>query len=246
MTPILSDHSAFDAYMLLIEADGRRILYSGDFRLHGRKSILVERMMSRPPRDIDILILEGTNLGTDKPCQTERALEDDYTADVMERIGDGTRLPRIGAGFDNLAVAITSGLRKVYGQRKGDAWIGRMAAEGTAARNLRNDDVVMLRDSLVRDYDRAGIRPCRADAFVWSMWKGYLEKGSTARDWCPAGGARIDCLHTSGHASPADLRAFADAIGAATVIPVHGANWDSDHGIRGIHPLPDGVPLPLA
>ncbi|MCE6949681.1 MBL fold metallo-hydrolase [Cereibacter sphaeroides] len=80
VTPILTDHSAFDAYMLLIEADGRRILYSGDFRLHGRKSILVERMMSRPPRDIDILILEGTNLGTDKPCQTERALEDDFVS----------------------------------------------------------------------------------------------------------------------------------------------------------------------
>jgi len=44
VTPFLTDHSAFDAYMLLIEAEGRRVLYSGDFRTHGRKSKLVERM----------------------------------------------------------------------------------------------------------------------------------------------------------------------------------------------------------
>ena len=39
VTPILTDHSAFDAYMLLIEGAGKRILYTGDFRRHGRKSV---------------------------------------------------------------------------------------------------------------------------------------------------------------------------------------------------------------
>ena len=32
----LVDHSAYDAYALLVEADGQRILYSGDLRAHGR------------------------------------------------------------------------------------------------------------------------------------------------------------------------------------------------------------------
>jgi transposase InsO family protein len=50
ITPFLTDHSAFDAYMLLVEAGGRRILYSGDFRIHGRKSALVDRLMANPPR----------------------------------------------------------------------------------------------------------------------------------------------------------------------------------------------------
>src|SRR3546814_5454482 len=40
ITPFLTDHSAFDAHMLLIEVAGKRIMYSGDFRLHGRKSEL--------------------------------------------------------------------------------------------------------------------------------------------------------------------------------------------------------------
>ena len=53
VTPMLTDHSAFDAYMLLIEAAGKRILYTGDFRRHGRKSVLVDRMMADPPADIE-------------------------------------------------------------------------------------------------------------------------------------------------------------------------------------------------
>ena len=70
-------HSAFDAYMLLIEVDGCRLLYSGDFRIHGRKSSLVTRMMASPP-SIDVLIMEGTNLGSCKPCSSEEELEQRY------------------------------------------------------------------------------------------------------------------------------------------------------------------------
>ena len=63
VTPYLVDHSAFDAYALLIEADGKRVFYSGDFRGHGRKSRLFERMIAHPPSDIDILLMEGTTIG---------------------------------------------------------------------------------------------------------------------------------------------------------------------------------------
>jgi ribonuclease J len=77
--PILTDHSAFDAHMLLIEVEGRRILYSGDFRLHGRKGALVRSLMRRPPADLDVLVMEGTNLGSDKPYVTESVVEERFT-----------------------------------------------------------------------------------------------------------------------------------------------------------------------
>jgi ribonuclease J len=80
ITPHLTDHSAFDAYMLLIEVEGRRILYSGDFRTHGRKSALVDRFIAAPPPNIDVLLMEGTNLGSDKSCVTESDLESDFEA----------------------------------------------------------------------------------------------------------------------------------------------------------------------
>ncbi|MBU1172877.1 MAG: MBL fold metallo-hydrolase [Proteobacteria bacterium] len=60
ITPYLVDHSAVDAYGFLIEADGKRIFYSGDFRAHGRKSALFEKIISHPPKDIDLLFMEGT------------------------------------------------------------------------------------------------------------------------------------------------------------------------------------------
>ena len=78
ITPFLIDHSAFDAYMMLIEVHGKRVLYSGDFRTHGRKSVLTRRLMAAPPENIDVLLMEGTNLGSDKPCITESDLEDDF------------------------------------------------------------------------------------------------------------------------------------------------------------------------
>ena len=63
ITPYLVDHSAYDAYALLIEADGRRLFYSGDIRTHGRKRHLVEKLIESPTKAINTLLLEGTTLG---------------------------------------------------------------------------------------------------------------------------------------------------------------------------------------
>lgn len=63
ITPYLVDHSAYDSYAVLVEADGKRLFYSGDFRIHGRKSILVERLIKDPPKDVNLLLMEGTTLG---------------------------------------------------------------------------------------------------------------------------------------------------------------------------------------
>lgn len=79
ITPFLVDHSAYDAYCLLIEADGKRLLYSGDFRLHGRKGHVVESLLKNPPKDIDVLLMEGTVIGREdaEAGTTEAALEAD-------------------------------------------------------------------------------------------------------------------------------------------------------------------------
>ena len=78
VTPYLMDHSAFDAYALLVEADGKRLYYSGDFRAHGRKAPLFESMVRRPPCGIDVLLMEGTTIGRDGSTEgfpTEADLE---------------------------------------------------------------------------------------------------------------------------------------------------------------------------
>ena len=77
ITPYLVDHSAFDAYALLIEADGKNLLYSGDFRNHGRKKYALPGMIrSLSNKRIDTLLLEGTMLGrNNEKIETEEALE---------------------------------------------------------------------------------------------------------------------------------------------------------------------------
>jgi len=78
ITPYLVDHSAFEAFALLVEADGKRVFYSGDFRSHGRKHVLYDRLCAIPPKDIDLLLMEGTTLGRPEERQpTEAEIEDE-------------------------------------------------------------------------------------------------------------------------------------------------------------------------
>jgi len=69
VTAYIVDHSAYDAMAFLIEADGKRILYSGDIRMHGVKESLYKNL----PQDVDYLILEGTNMGNPE-CRNETEL----------------------------------------------------------------------------------------------------------------------------------------------------------------------------
>ena len=56
VTPIPSDHSAFDSYMFLIEGDGKRVLHTGDYRLHGpRREKLMERLAACC-KNVDIIL----------------------------------------------------------------------------------------------------------------------------------------------------------------------------------------------
>jgi len=63
ITPYWNDHSAFDSYSFLIEANGKSIFYSGDFRDHGRKSKVFKRFLHNAPQNVDYLLLEGTTIG---------------------------------------------------------------------------------------------------------------------------------------------------------------------------------------
>jgi ribonuclease J len=60
ITPYLMDHSTAEAYAFLIEAEGKRLFYSGDFRSHGGKGKLFQRMVEQPIPDIDLMFMEGT------------------------------------------------------------------------------------------------------------------------------------------------------------------------------------------
>jgi len=62
ITPFLMDHSAFGASSLLIEVEGKRILYTGDMRAHGRKGKVFWALPHKVGH-VDCMLMEGTTLG---------------------------------------------------------------------------------------------------------------------------------------------------------------------------------------
>ena len=93
ITPYLNDHSAFDAYSLLVEAGGERLFYTGDFRGHGRKAALFEELLADPPGGVDVLVCEGTSLRPDdstvpaEPMRTEAQVEEDMAQTFRDTDG---------------------------------------------------------------------------------------------------------------------------------------------------------------
>ena len=80
ITPFLNDHSAFDAYSLLVEADGRRMFYTGDVCGHGRKRAIFQELLRKPPNDIHVLLMEGTNVRPDGEDAAEQPTESEIEA----------------------------------------------------------------------------------------------------------------------------------------------------------------------
>lgn len=101
IVPHLVDHSAYDAYALEVSANGRRLFYSGDFRAHGRKSMLFERLVAMPPKNIDVLLMEGSTLGrlgAERQFPTESDIEDKFL-DIFRRT---TGMALVAASAQNI------------------------------------------------------------------------------------------------------------------------------------------------
>lgn len=97
LTPYLNDHSAFDAYSFLVEAQGRSLFYSGDIRGHGWKSRSFERLLETGPKNVDVMLLEGTTVGR---SSTERM---ETEADLVQRLANSI------AETDGLVLAMFAG-----------------------------------------------------------------------------------------------------------------------------------------
>ncbi len=106
LTPYLVDHSAYDAYGLLVEADGQRLFYSGDFRGHGRKGKLLDRFVAQPPKDIDVLLMEGSTLGrfgVDDKYPSESELESKF----LETFDSTKGMPLVWCSGQNIDRLVT-------------------------------------------------------------------------------------------------------------------------------------------
>jgi ribonuclease J len=104
ITPFLVDHSAYDSYAILVEAEGKRLFYTGDFRAHGRKASLTDRLIENPPRNVDILLMEGTCVGSD---DQNFPTEDDLAPRFVEIFKNTSGMPLVWCSGQNLDRVVT-------------------------------------------------------------------------------------------------------------------------------------------
>lgn len=83
ITPVRVDHSAYDAYMFIIQAEGKTVVHTGDYRVHGRLGCnlfpnLEAALEERNARGkVDILLTEGTMMERqEEKVLTEEELEE--------------------------------------------------------------------------------------------------------------------------------------------------------------------------
>jgi len=264
VTPFLVDHSAFDALAFLIEIEGKRLFYSGDFRAHGRKAILFNQMVKRPPQNIDCLLMEGSALGReDAQYKTEEDVERRLEEIISERrnitflFASSQNIDRIVSAYraclktdstfviDIYTAFILDKLKQVSEKIPQFNWKNvrvkfldahAKALAQTGHKNLlytynkrkiempeisknKNRILMLARDNSVFPLILKKIIDVAGATIAYSMWDGYLSVGFRA--FCKSKRLTLEYIHTSGHAKPEDLKAFASAMKPRILIPIH-------------------------
>lgn len=274
VTPFLVDHSAYDSYAFLIEAGGKRLFYSGDFRAHGRKSGLFDRFVANPPRNVDALLVEGSSLGrlnADENFPTENQIEEQlvetfaatdgfalihtsvqnidrivsilraskktgrrlvidlYAAAVLKATGN-KNLPQ--SDWPDIALFVPRAQRL---QIKENAWFDLLKKHSSNRIYIEELQEAPQRSTILfRPLHRFELEKNNGlvgATFIYSQWEGYWERDSyrALQDWLEGHNIPRKHIHTSGHASPADLKIFVEAIAPKKVIPIHSFNPERYH-----------------
>jgi len=239
VTPLLVDHSAFDAYMFLIESGGKRILHTGDFRVHGFRGKAVIPTLKKYVGTVDVLITEGTSLSRESKTLLEEAelqmLAKHMLADYkyVFVLCASTNIDRIAAFYH----ATPRGKYFVCDdyQKKILDIVTKHAKDKTPLYNFQKvitygsnmDDKFRERGfcMLVRsnDYFNQIMQKFPDAAFLYSMWEGY-RNGKNRNEAIMNFTSNYDFqpFHTSGHASKTAIKVVCDTVKPKVgVIPIH-------------------------
>jgi ribonuclease J len=85
ITPYLMDHSAVDAAAFVVQAHRQTLVYTGDFRGHGRKTGCLPVFLKVAPKQPDVLVTEGTMMTRGgEETLTERQLQQRLWTRMMD------------------------------------------------------------------------------------------------------------------------------------------------------------------
>lgn len=237
ITPFSVDHSAYDAYMFLIEADGKRVLHTGDFRTHGFRGKGVKKVLEKLVKHVDVVICEGTTLNR---TATHPLTENDIKLELNKLITENkysflicssTNIDRIAAVCaarpkgryllcDDYQKSIvdyissTAGLKSDLYKCEGLCTYGANLDE-----KLRKQGFCMLVRAGNPIHKRIMDKYKDCDPLIiYSMWKGYLEDERVKA--FIEGYRKVD-VHTSGHADIEAIKMLMEMSTPDMIIPIH-------------------------
>jgi ribonuclease J len=76
ITPYLMDHSASESFAFLIEAEGKKIIYTGDYREHGHKANAFKYFLAKDMGQVDLIITEGTQAAVESGGTEKEVMRD--------------------------------------------------------------------------------------------------------------------------------------------------------------------------
>ncbi len=239
ITPILTDHSAYDAYMLLIEGDGKKVLHTGDFRTHGVKGADVIPALENLRGKVDVMMIEGTNLSYENPI-TRPELELANAAQVLMDRFPYTFVLTSPSDIDRLAMfhlasesktaffcdayqmkvldAVRSGklVSPLYNFERAQVYLEELEKSPSGfCMAVRLNKAF---ESIVGKYTEKEPEKC---LFICSVSEGFLKKHRAAVDKITAGFRYVIKLHTSGHCSAEAIWQAVRAVQPQKVIPIH-------------------------
>ena len=241
ITPIEVDHSAFNSHMFLIEADGKRVLHTGDFRTHGQRGSKVLEAIEKYVGQVDCLICEGTTLSREKrSCMTENELQ--RKAKEIFQDNQYTFLMCSSTNIDRIAAIHKATLQtnRLFicdnYQKEVLMYIDSIARSDLykfKGKVLSYDENIldMMKDRgfvmLVRDnyISKEVMKKFPKSTFIYSQWEGYLNpkfvEYKDMQEFVPSNAIH---LHTSGHADYEAIKSVCQLIKPKILIPIHGEN----------------------
>ena len=240
--PLVIDHSAVDSYMFVIEAEGKRVLYTGDFRMHGLRHHVLHKLVNTYIGEVDVLITEGTSLSRDADKYiSEAAVLDDISSYIQDGkyvfiMCSSTNIDRIMGIWQNMPTDKVL-ICDAYQKRILDTVINNVYYESSLYR--RHDSPLVLSKgpypkyymdhgfvSLVRGTESfiSQIKEFPKDdvRIIYSMWTGYIEENLALKTLLETYPTYI--CHASGHVSKDDLIKFIELVNPDAIIPVHTDN----------------------
>ena len=261
VTPFFCSHSAFDSYMFLIEAEGKKLLHTGDFRDHGYLGKGLNKFLPAFVGQVDVLITEGTMLsrGAER-VRTEAELQveaynlltrDDGThqffalcssTDIDRLVTFHQACKKTDAWFvvDSYQKQVLDIFTKYAGKHSGAFVFDRVKVLGIEKgffEEIKKTGFIMaVRSSQINNLKK--YCKCFPDAeLIYSMWNGYRDEKSTARnqdviDICNIfSNEAIHYIHTSGHATPQAIRSVIEMTKPSKKIIIIHKDKKSDIGL---------------